>query len=271
MHLTSKEFISGIQPNYVLLKGRLWLVLKPYSHIMMSSNVDVCHVMTAPSENTAPEADRLFQQTQDVLRSNLLRVLPVSETKDGKPTKLSSSRLSQQTRIARSTIVKLLTPRKVHSDEKESEFAGQSNPDLRTLCRLAQVLNLPPAFLLMGEDDWRRLLSAIGGLPSVMNAVALDSLQASLEQAKSPVGRVELALQILKECGCLPRPPLLEKHKVAESSELWLHGWEESQSQQHQAIRAATALPSYGSLPPAEVGLLFVLSALLGAATNMNK
>ena len=103
--------------------------------------------------------------------------------------KMNLTDLSYKTKIARSTISKL-------QNEKTSKGI-QANPDLNTICRLAVALNLPPAFLLMSADDWKRLLGAMNGLPAAISSPYLD--KSTFDDAGS--GTVSVGLNLAKKMG----------------------------------------------------------------------
>jgi len=94
--------------------------------------------------------------------------------------KMNLTDLSIKTKIARSTISKL-------QNEKTSNGI-QANPDLNTICRLAAVLNLPPAFLLMSSDDWKRLLGALNGLAEAISSPYLDKSTFDAADSGASVG-----------------------------------------------------------------------------------
>lgn len=73
---------------------------------------------------------------------------PVIE-QDGSRKKVSQKKLATGSGLARSGITKLLSEGK------------DANPTLRTVCRIADGLGVPPALLLMRDRDWKVLASAI--------------------------------------------------------------------------------------------------------------
>jgi transcriptional regulator with XRE-family HTH domain len=125
--------------------------------------------------------DQLMRSTRQSLAANLGAALVVAAKNEnyeehGKGStqspfkKLKLTETKARTAISRSTLTKLV-----------NEKVGKANPDLDTLCRLAAMLNVPPAFLLMTKDDWTRLFRAIEGL---QEATAGGYLKAQLEQVK---------------------------------------------------------------------------------------
>lgn len=112
-------------------------------------------------------------------------------TRGGKPNKLRPVDVMRQTGMSRSTLRPLLNP----------TGPEHRNPDLGTLQRLADVIGVPVAFLLMTPSDWRVLNSAI-------DAIA-DSRQAAREVVGDELGSPALAETVLRRCKVHPdRPPL---------------------------------------------------------------
>lgn len=111
---------------------------------------------------------------------------------DGKAGPLRAVAVQQDTGIARSTLRAL----------KNMSGKSEPNPDLRTLCRLADFLGIPVAFLLMRPKDWDTMRLAIDGIRDPLRAA--DRLIGDRN-----FGGPEIAEKVLKECGVHPeRPPL---------------------------------------------------------------
>lgn len=200
-------------------------------------------------------ASNLFSSIQRTLRSNLDRILSVSGDREGEATKLSQRELSEATGVARSTIIKLL-----------SADASQANPDLWTLCRLASVLKIPPAFLLMTAQDWSRLESAINGLayvpelfegePSVQRLSTRDVAQRALSLAEN----------------VLPQERFNNPFDHSEGQEDQRYQFEIEQKQKrqqvHQSIKAMAVAPAWASIS-GDAETIFSLCTLMGAATQL--
>jgi transcriptional regulator with XRE-family HTH domain len=146
--------------------------------------------------------DQLMRSTRQSLAANLGAALVVAAKNEnyeehGKGStqspfkKLKLTETKARTAISRSTLTKLV-----------NEKVGKANPDLDTLCRLAAMLNVPPAFLLMTKDDWTRLFRAIEGL---QEATAGGYLKAQLEQVKQ-AEKVLIGLNLAKKMGHYPIP-----------------------------------------------------------------
>ena len=100
--------------------------------------------------------ERLFQRTRRSLGDNVSRAKSVAggEQDDGTPQKIKQEALAAQAGISRATLNNILGAR----NSKGGHLTV--NPKLRDICGLAQALGVPPAFLLMRPEDWRRLAQA---------------------------------------------------------------------------------------------------------------
>lgn len=78
-----------------------------------------------------------------------LRVAGINDEGDPKP--LKQSVLAEQADIGLSTLAKYLV----------TEAETPSNPDLRAICAISDVLGIPPAFLLMRPSDWAVMATAM--------------------------------------------------------------------------------------------------------------
>lgn len=109
----------------------------------------------ATREPPASPKSELFIKSSDQFRTALRRVInqsSVTGTGEAKP--VSRQALSFQAGIAASTLNKLLV-----GDEKARE--EPPNPTLEVICKLGEALNVPPALLLMTDDDWKKLGAAL--------------------------------------------------------------------------------------------------------------
>lgn len=106
---------------------------------------------------------------------------------DGNIGKLRSVMLQRETGIARTTLRSLTS----------CKDAAGPNPDLRTLARLAEALDVPLAFLLMRPQDWKALSIALNDLSDPLLA-ARETVTTHLPV---PAGTPE---HILRKCKMLP-------------------------------------------------------------------
>lgn len=109
------------------------------------------------------------------------------QRENGKPGPITATHIQRETGIARSTLRALKAPRQ----------QVDANPDLQTLSRIADVLGVPPAFLLMRPEDWQALGQAIGG--------SRDYLEAALKlQSEGKLGLGNPVEKVLRECKVHP-------------------------------------------------------------------
>lgn len=135
----------------------------------------------------------LERNLNQVLLTNLINAFKVAgpENDDGDPTRLKHVAVQRATGIARSTL----------NDLMKACTEGAANPDLRTLCRLADELRIPVAFLLMGPREWRTLLSAFSDMTTGEMHHA-----ASKRESRKGLRGPQAALQILSDAGVYPLP-----------------------------------------------------------------
>lgn len=77
-----------------------------------------------------------------------------SESTSGDVKAITRQALSAHAGIAASTLNKFLS-----SDEKALQ--DPPNPTLEVICKLGEALNVPPALLLLTDDDWEKLGNGI--------------------------------------------------------------------------------------------------------------
>lgn len=98
------------------------------------------------AKRLSPLFERSIAQFQRALR----RVVPFSAADpDGDHKSRSWKRLSQSAGFSRAVLGKYM-----------EEADSPPNPGLENICRLAEELSVPPAFLLMTADDWMRVFTA---------------------------------------------------------------------------------------------------------------
>lgn len=71
----------------------------------------------------------------------------------GYPAKMTQLELAAATGVSRSTLA--------NHKGTDSDEARLPNPTLENICKIAERLNVPPAFLLMRPEDWTRLAQAV--------------------------------------------------------------------------------------------------------------
>ena len=175
-----------------------------------------------------------------------------SEAEDGRPIRMKQKELIGRAGVARSTLNKYLA-------NDDSDFPV--NPDLRTLCRLAEALNLPPAYLLMRPNDWRRLAQWAAQLRKVdLAATARSADQNSFESA---VDQALAGYVAAKQLAVAPVPMHLDNGN--ESDERNAHEVEALQADMRRSIRTTCALPPLRHLPIEYHQFLLYLCAGLSA------
>lgn len=122
------------------------------------------------------------------LRDNLKAALAVGgkQRESGRPGPITATFIQRECGIARSTIRAL-----------KAEGAAEPNPDLQTVEKLAEILDVPPAFLLMRPQDWIALADAIGSSQDFLAAAVKLQSEDKLHLG-NPVEKV------LRECKVHP-------------------------------------------------------------------
>ncbi|WP_146030667.1 hypothetical protein [Castellaniella caeni] len=145
------------------------------------------------SDDKIAQGDEQFKALCKSLGENIGAALSVGgpQRDDGRAGGLRNIDIFRQTGIARSTL-QTLRP-------KDGNHVP-NNPDLRTLNRLANLLGVPVAFLLMTPEDWEMLIKAVGDIQSIGRAAR--------EILGSQFGTHTTVRQVLDREGLLkiPRP-----------------------------------------------------------------
>lgn len=116
-------------------------------------------------------------------RENLTAMLAVGgkQRASGLPGRVSFAGVQRWTGIARSTLRALVRPRNGDS--------AHSTPDLATIGRLADALQVPPAFLLMRPQDWTVIAFAVGEITDYLTT-ANELQQEDRLAARNPIENV---------------------------------------------------------------------------------
>ena len=132
----------------------------------------------------APKTKRsspLFERTVAQFQRALRRVVPFSAADpDGDHKSRTWQMLSHSAGVSRAALGKYM------------EADAPPNPVLESVCRLAEELSIPPAFLLMTADDWTRLFTAFHTYQSSLHGRSqfhdyVEKTVASPEYACKPV------------------------------------------------------------------------------------
>lgn len=137
--------------------------------------------------------DLSFQELCKSLQLNLKAALSVAgpQRENRRAGGLSDTEVFRQTGIARSTLREL---------KKKGDTTHSPKPDLHTLNRLADMLGIPVAYLLMTPEDWAVLIKAMADLNSIHEATE-KVLRGDFGDHAS-VGKVLDSMRMLQ----LPRP-----------------------------------------------------------------
>lgn len=151
----------------------------------------------------SPQKARIRGLKQQLALNITAALCVAGSSRSGKPDKLRQVDVMRRTGMSRTTLRPLL----------DANDPSQRNPDLVTLHKLAHVIGVPLAFLLMTPEDWRSLTRAIGEFAH--NHVAADRLIAD------ELGKPVQAEDVLRACKVHPeRPPLGADYDPLEVSRL---------------------------------------------------
>lgn len=117
--------------------------------------------MEGEKNNSKNSHAGLYEEVQESFVSNLVRAIRVAggvSEETGELLHMQKSDLANQSDLSKGTITKLTSP-----DPHDAK------PDLETLCKLGNALNVSPAFLLMTPRDWSLLLQAFGTIEKLVN------------------------------------------------------------------------------------------------------
>lgn len=194
----------------------------------------------------------LTARTGQALAENLKTLLEVGG--DANQTgPLPVARLHAETGIAKSTLFKLC------GDQSARELG---NPDLETLCRLADTLRVPPALLLMSRDDWRALIGALAGL----NIAVSSPLMEELTQKTEPSEMAGVGLKLARSLTLYPEPV----PKLADSDSPAYRALEHETARRNElrrrAILSTTALLQDQARSGEALKICTAIGAMMGAA-----
>lgn len=218
-------------------------------------------------EQTVPnDSAQLYARIKQTLGNTVFRAMQVAgESEDAYPAKLTQQAMAERSGVARSTISKYL-------DAKDKNDASV-NPDLKTLCRIAMALNVPPAILLLTPDDWSRLAQAATYLRDAVPDSQVQRISEGMSDPKSgPAGRANAGLQLARLFGVyrdFTPPTQFEPDEPTIRQEL-LDEQQASARRQRLGIFVATSIPPLRELPASLHAPLLSLCANLGASTKLN-
>ncbi|MEZ0324283.1 MAG: helix-turn-helix domain-containing protein [Fimbriimonas sp.] len=190
---------------------------------------------------------------------NLTAALSVAATDptDGQTKRLKSTALHRATGISRSTLQKLAAGR---------SGIRESNPDLKTLCRIAAALHVPVSLLLMGPDEWQAVLATLNGLPQAIEVA--DTLVPTV----SGVSRAEVGLKIVESLKLYPSrlPDIEPEEGDLDGQEKRRSEIARSNERRRKAVLAATAISQLGARNKNDLIPLTAVGALIGANVKID-
>lgn len=214
--------------------------------------------MDTPDEAESPAAaQKVLSLVRKSFRGTLSRAIGVaSRTEDGHPQRSTQVRVAKDANISRSALAKYL------GEDSEADI----NPDLKTLCRLAATLNVPPAYLLMTNEDWQALAYAAGAIVEAARTPALGNIAFRPSRTVGPMNPAQQAtagFDIASKLGMAPKPASLEATSTA--NKLLVHEIGAFNERVRDGILSTCALPPLASMKLEYEGVLLYLCAVIGA------
>jgi transcriptional regulator with XRE-family HTH domain len=166
---------------------------------------------------------------------------------NGRRKTLSQDELARRAGIGRSAVTKHLGK------------TNEANPTLKTICAIANALGVPPALLLLRDDDWKVLASAAAYHASIGNNPSFQEFAEDLCNLKdhSPTRSVEHGRALALHVGYLQKLPpgtdALTRTNV------------DAQAYRIGATCATPPLQQLHASRPDHVPLLLTICAALGA------
>lgn len=229
--------------------------------------MDAAAAFETATETQSPEQPGMvdidksrFAITRASFRQALNRALRVSdEAEDGSPKRMTQVELVKRTGMARSTLAKYL------SDAPDDD--DPINPDLKMLCRLADALNVPPAFLIMRPEDWKRLAHAAANLGKVSrNGATSAKAEGRPSRYASAAEQSVAGYHAAKEMGIAPSNLNIEVTQEGDAE--LVRDVEARQARTRRSIRTTCALPPLNRLSGEYHLSLLYLCANVGANTK---
>lgn len=221
--------------------------------------------MAPASPDTTDDPKSLYAATRRAVGQSLFHAMQVANADQDGPAKLTQEALAERSGVARSTIAKYLAAK--------DDASVNANPDLDTLCRLATVLNVSPALLLLTPDDWKSLASA-----AILMLQAVDDPQ--VQQIVDELGdsrtlraaeRGEGGLRIAERAALCTRSPVNQGDAHAPMRAELVAQQQARQTHTLRAITVASAIAPLHELPPEFRAPLLWMCASLGASAHPSK
>lgn len=201
---------------------------------------------------------KLLKQTSKSFGESVLRAMLVSsEGDDGKPRKITQQELAELSGVGRSTIAKYST---MTDDEKIVV-----NPDLETICRLADSLNVSPAFLLMRPEDWSHLAQAAMYLSAAVQDEKFTKMSSEIAESSisNAISTSLLGLKLASKFKLYEDQLTNEDIKNKYSDQISIR-----KKRIRHGILATSSLPPMGKLKKNQITPLLTLCAIIGAHLN---
>jgi transcriptional regulator with XRE-family HTH domain len=196
--------------------------------------------------------ETLLAKTRKALGQNLNAAKNVAgknpDNGDIEPMSIESMHHSSD--LSRSTLGKVM---------QNKASAEKSNPDLETLCRLAVLLKVPPALLLMSADDWQCLIQALNGIHEATG----PHFEEMLVHGATGATKVSVGLSIAEGLKLhpirTPDPTDAGQHHLDMKRDI-----EVRNIARRQAILCTTAIAQNAARHPGDLVQLTAIGALLG-------
>ncbi len=188
-----------------------------------------------------------FRGRSNAFVEALRRAMRVGGTdEDGNLAAMTQLQMSNESGVGRSTIAKYLSANQL----------DPANPTLEVLCRLANTLGVPVAFLLMSADDWVRICNAIDYLNRVEKDARFVNFSKRMTAPQSRSNNLEIAeagLSLADMLGLLPRiDPEFDETNV---------------HKRRSAIAATCLLPPMSSMSTRFRPSILTLCSIIGASS----
>ena len=200
------------------------------------------------------ESERdLFKRVAKSFVENFRRVMSVSgEDEYGDPAQLTLRELADRSGVGRSTVASY--------SSKDNEHP---NPDLRTICQLADALHVSPAFLLMRPEDWSRFAQAIMFFSEAARDERFRTLARELFELRAvkPVIASSAGLRVAEKLNIFDSQP----KAVGGQFEQLLKN---KRKRVRIGIQATSSLPPLGELENSLIPVLLSICAIIGAQVD---
>ena len=141
-----------------------------------------------------PNEQGLHAEVAEAFVETLRRTMRVAQVND-----MSELHPMKQTTLSDATGIGISSVRKY----LRRGPGAKVNPTLENLCRIADILKVPPAFLLMRPEDWTRLASAAEWWPRLATDESYVELVEAMQSRSdgSPVSSVRDAQELARLMG----------------------------------------------------------------------